>query len=142
MTEQKNEKVLFLGSIINQMEEKLENEIYNFEEKRKLAQKQMDQLKNENQKLSETLNNLLKIRDEQNNDLQELKSEYDSILKDLNDIKNFINQRPTQSEKNEWTFSTLTGVASDLLNRIQNEKKKQQELFQKNPLFEFLQNED
>ena len=48
---------------------------------------------------------------------------------DFTNIKNFIKQRPTQSDQNKWTYRTISSLASDLLNKVQKEKKSQKDLY-------------
>ncbi|KAK8882586.1 hypothetical protein M9Y10_045228 [Tritrichomonas musculus] len=133
---------LILGLVINQMEENLENEMYNFEKQKEEANDDYNQVLESVRNQKENLRNLEAFQQKQQREVESLKKNYSQYAKELNEIKNFINQRPTQSDKNKWTFQTLSGIAADLISQIENEKERQQELYRQNLLLDFLQNGD
>lgn len=139
---EKSDDGLILGLVINQMEENLENEMYNFEKQKEKANDDYNQVLESVRNQQENLRNLIEFQQKQQREVESLKKNYSKYAKELNEIKNFINQRPTQSDKNKWTFQTLSGIATDLISQIENEKERQQELYRQNLLLDFLQNGD
>lgn len=125
---QTNPESSVFGFVINEMQENFENALFSFREEREKIKNKIELANEKNAEMNRKVEEFKIKQNKTDNEIEKLENDITKIKKDFNEIKNFIQQRPFQPEDNQWSYQNLSVIAADLLQKIQNEKKKQQQI--------------